>query len=166
MEWTVAVVTTSDVFLFSCYICQRKKQYRYTTNGQKSRKCSLVIPKTQYSDCCVSWIWSRTFRPFLQATKFNTAHLVVVAVFLGTYSLLRGASIISSTNCHQLSLSFGTLSFNFFFSGFHLGTSLSAEPLSLDSVHSPMPKQTCSWCFLELDICQKWGRDQIHDTLL
>jgi len=43
----------------------------------------------------------------------------------------------------------GTLSFTFFFSGFHLGTSLSAELLSLDLVHSPMPKQNRSWCFLE-----------------
>ena len=56
-------------------------------------------------------------------------------------------SIIS--NCHRLSLSFGTLSFNFFLSGFHLGTSLSVELLSLDLVHSPMPKQNCSWRFLE-----------------
>jgi len=34
-------------------------------------------------------------------------------------------------------------------SGFHLGTSLSVELLSLDLVHSPMPKQNCSWRFLE-----------------
>jgi len=44
VEWTVTVVTTSDVFLFSCYICQRKKQYRYTTNGKK-QKMQFSHPK-------------------------------------------------------------------------------------------------------------------------
>ena len=44
MEWTVAVVTTSDVFWFSCYICQRKKQYRHTTNGKK-QKMQFSHPK-------------------------------------------------------------------------------------------------------------------------
>ena len=120
----------------------------------KSIKCSLVTPKTQYfnsafSNCCVSWIWSQAFCPFLQATKFNTAHLVLVAVFWGTNSLPRAACIALSTNWHWLSLSFGTLSFNFFLSGFHLGTSLSVELLSLNLVHSPIPKWNRSWRFLE-----------------
>jgi len=135
-------------------ISANEKSSTGTQQMAKSRKCSLVTPKSQYSNsafsnCCVSWIWSQTFRPFLQATKFDTAYLVLEVVFLGTNSLLRTACIASSTNCHQLSLSFGTLSFNFFFSGFHLGTSLSVELLSLDLVHSPMPKQNCSWRFLE-----------------
>jgi len=134
-------------------ISAKEKSSTGTQQMAKSRKCSLVTPKTQYfnsafSNCCVSWIWSRAFCPFLQATKFNTAHLVLVAVFLGTNSLPRAASIASSTNCHQLSLSFGTLSFNFFFSGFHLGTSLSVELLSLDLSTPPCLNETArsvSW---------------------
>ena len=135
-------------------ISAKEKSSTGTQQMAKSRKCSLVTPKTQYSNsafsnCCVSWIWSQAFRPFLQATKFDTAHLVLVVVFLGTNSLLSAAAVALSTNCHRLSLSFGTLNFNLYFSGFHLGTSLSAELLSLDSVHSSMPKQNRSWRFLE-----------------
>jgi len=87
----------------------------------------------------VSWISSRAFRPFLQATQFETTHLVLVAVFLGANCLPKAASFASSTNCHRLSLSFGTLSFNFFFGGFDLGASSSAELSSLDSVRQPPP---------------------------
>ena len=75
-----------------------------------------------------------------EATKFNMAHLILVTF---TKSRFRWC-----TNCHRFSLSFGTLSFNFFV---NLDASFSAEISSLDLVHFPCLNKTTrgiSWSAL------------------
>jgi len=132
-------------------ISAKEKSSTSTQQMARNRKCSLVIPKTQYfnstfPNCCVSWIWSQAFRPFLQATKFDMAHLVLVAVFLGAKSTKSCFCCI----VYILLLTFLVLwhtKLQLFFNGFHLGTSLSVELFLLELVHSP--KQNCSWHFLE-----------------
>jgi len=134
-------------------ISAKEKSSTGTQQMARSRKCSLVIPKTQYSnsafsDCCVSWIWSWAFRPFLQVAVWH-------APFGACSGIFRHKLFTKSRFCcivYKLPSTFLVL--------WHTKLQLFLQWLPLRHltlcgtfvawlVHSPMPKLNCSWRFLE-----------------
>ena len=116
----------------------------------KSRKCSLVTPKlsTSIPHFQIAVCHGFDLKRFAHFSKqqSSTRPIWCLQRYFWAQTLYQEPLALHYL---QIAIDFGTLSFNFFLSGFHLGTSLSVELLSLDLVHSPMPKQNCSWRFLE-----------------
>ncbi len=93
------------------------------------RTAAFVLFISSPGTCLSGSLPNRALRASRQATKLDTAHLVLVKVFLHTNFFPNASSRVSSTKCQRFSLSLSTAfslnclrlcalsSFNFFFNG-------------------------------------------------